>query len=273
MHVEAADLLEAPCRRLTGRSCRPTPAPPTRFVVIGAERTGTNLLISLLKQYDGCYCGNELFNPGQIAKGKVAWLNVDEETHAGFLARRADDPVGFLDELHSLAHARGFSVVGFKLMHTHGLANPAVLDALTADRDLKVIHVSRRNLVRRLVSERQARAAQRWAVGGAEPAPTMPSVEIELSDLVVSLARTKSRQAEFRARFADHDVLEVVYEDIAARPERVAARAAAFLGLPPLSAPPAVGLQKMGAERLTDALSNADALRAEIRRWASFFDD
>ena len=273
MHAEAADLLEAPCRRLTGRSARPAPARPTRFVVLGAERTGTNLLIGMLKQYECCFCGNELFNPGQIEKGKVAWLDVDDATHAGLLARRTQDPVGFLDELRGLAYARGFGVVGFKLMHTHGLAHPAVLDALTADRDLKIIHVSRRNLVRRLVSERQARAAQKWAVGGGEAAPSMPKVEIDFSDLMVSLARTRTRQAEFAARFAQHDVLDVIYEDIAAQPPRVAARAAAFLGLAPLARPPVVGLQKMGAERLGEALSNTVALRAEIGRWASFFEE
>jgi LPS sulfotransferase NodH len=272
MHRQAADLLEAPCRRFTGRARRASET-ASRFVVIGAERTGTNLLISLINQYEGCYCGNELFNPGQIEKGKLAWLDIDEEARARLLARRKADPVGFLDEAREIAHARGYAAAGFKLMYNHGLAHPAVLDALAADPSLRVIHVTRRDQLRRLVSERQARAANRWAVGRGDETPTLPKVEIEMSDLVASLARVESRQAAFQERFAGHETLNVVYEDIAARPERVAARAAEFLGLRPLTRAPIVKLRKMGAEKLADALANADALRARIRRWAAFFED
>ena len=85
--------------------------------------------------------------------------------------------------------------------------------------------------------------------------------------------RTQSREADFRTRFAGHDVLEVIYEDIAARPERVAARAAEFLGLPARDEPPVVKLRKMGAENIADALAGGAALRASLNRWVSFFDE
>jgi LPS sulfotransferase NodH len=272
MHRQAADLLEGQCRRFAGRPARKAEA-VRRFVVIGAERTGTNLLISMLNQYQDCYCGNELFNPGQIAQEKLPWLDVDEATRERLVALRTEEPVGFLEELRSVAHARGFGVVGFKLMYNHALSHPELLDALTADASLRIIHVTRRNLVQRLVSERQARATKRWAVGRGDETPTMPKVEIDMADLVASLARTESRQAMFQEKFAGHETLNVIYEDIAARPERLAARAAEFLGLPPLQRSPIVKLRKMGAESLGDALIGADALRAQLRRWAAFFDD
>ena len=117
----------------------------------------------------------------------MAWLDVDETTQARLLARRVQDPVGVLDDLREIARARGYGVVGFKLMYSHGLAHPALLDALTDDTELKVIHVRRRNALRRVVSERQARAASRWAVGRLDEAPIMPKVEITFDDMVLSL--------------------------------------------------------------------------------------
>ena len=266
MHARAADLLEAPCRAFAGRRAAES---ARRFVVIGAERTGTNLLIGLLNQYEGLYCGNELFNPGQIAKDRIAWTELGDRREA-LLALRKEDPVGFLDELRARSPA---PTTGFKLLYSHGLRLPALLDSLVADKDLRVIHVRRRNLLRRLVSERQARAASRWAASPGVEAPALPKVEITLPELLSDFQQIEARQAEYAARFADHATLEILYEDLAADPARVAARAAAFLGLPPRAEKPAVTFQKTGAESLADALGKADELRAQMRRWAAFFDD
>ena len=265
MHAQAAAALEPPLRRLTGRHGG---AKARRFVIVGAERTGTNLLIGLLNQIEGLYCGNELFNPGQIAKDRIAWKDLGDRREA-LLQRRRDDPVGFLDALRA---GTAEPVTGFKLLYGHGLKLPALLEALAADKELHVLHVRRRNLLRRLVSERQARAASRWAAGSGTEAAPLPRVEIAPADLAADFREIELRQAEFAARFADHATLEIVYEDLAAAPERVALRAAAFLGLEAGGARPAVTFQKTGAESLADALGNADELRAQMRRWAAFFD-
>ena len=183
------------------------------------------------------------------------------------MARRREAPVGFLDELRSVAHARGFGVVGFKLMYNHALSHPELLDALTADASLRIIHVTRRNLLQRLVSERQARATKRWAVGRGDETPTMPKVEIDMADLVASLARTESRQAMFQEKFARHETLNVIYEDIATKPGAPGRPGGGVPGASPLQRSPVVKLRKMGAQSLGDALIGADALRAQMRRW------
>jgi len=272
MHAEAADLLEAPCRALLGRYPRAEQEGPRRFIVTGPERTGTNLLVGLLNQYSGCYCGGELFNSGIIARGGLPWVDMPEPERARLVALRLENPLAFLAEVQSAAEAQGHTAVGLKLLYAHGLGQPTVLEALAADKTVKVIHVTRRNLLRRLVSERQARTLGKWSVGRGAAAVEMPKVAIELADLARSLALTRQRQATFEQTFAGHQVLHIVYEDLAARPAHVAARAAEFLGLPPLQKPPIITLRKTGSEDLSQVLEGYAELRANLRQWASFFD-
>jgi hypothetical protein len=270
MHREAAERLEAPLRRETGRP-KTDSTPGGRFVVVATDRTGTNLLLGMLREHPQCICGGELFNPVEIEKDRLGW-HASEDELPGLLEKRRTDPLGLLDELYARGFASGGAAVGFKLMYWHGLIHRPVLDALAADASLKVIHVTRRNLLRRAVSEAQAKAMRRWSVSREVDLPDMPAVELDAAQLLESVVLTQDRETLYGQLFAQHDVLHVVYEDLAARPAVVAERTAAFLGLRPFPTPPAPTLQKTGAESLSDVLSNADALRARFRRWAAYFD-
>ena len=77
MHVAAADALERTCRRFLGRY-HPAPTATTvkKFVIVAAERTGTNLLVGLLNDYDRCFVGNELFNPVNISGDVIPWRDI-----------------------------------------------------------------------------------------------------------------------------------------------------------------------------------------------------
>lgn len=100
MHVAAADALEGVCRRFLGRpgaAAAREPAP--RFVIVAAERTGTNLLISLLNQCEHCFCGSELFNRANIANDRIPWHDIADSERTRLLALRRADSIGFWDEL------------------------------------------------------------------------------------------------------------------------------------------------------------------------------
>jgi hypothetical protein len=91
-----------------------------RFVIVATERTGTNLLVSLLDQHENCFCGNELFNPVTIRRDIIPWHGIEEPQRARLIALRRADLVKFWDELCAMRLSRGFRVVGFKLMYHHG---------------------------------------------------------------------------------------------------------------------------------------------------------
>jgi LPS sulfotransferase NodH len=273
MHVAVADALEGACSRFIGRR-GPAPAtePASRFVIVAAERTGTNLLVSLLNQHEYCLCGNELFNPVNIARDTIPWPDIAEPERERLIALRRADAVEFWKDLCATSLSRGYRAVGFKLMYSHGLTERALLEYLLVDRGIRVIHLTRRNLLRRLVSERQARATNQWAVvSGAKVDSRLP-VAITINDFVESIQIVEAQQARFHSMFRDHPVLRIVYEDLAERPERVAARAAEFLGLSQRSNRPSIVYQKTGAEDLSQAITGFDELRARVRWWTSFFE-
>jgi LPS sulfotransferase NodH len=274
MHVAAADALETVCRCFLGRSTpAPTTEPELRFVIVATERTGTNLLVSLLNQYEKCFCGNELFNPVTIRRDIIPWHDIEEPEHARLIALRRVDSVKFWDELCVISLSRGIRVVGFKLMYHHALKEASLLEHLLTDRSIRIIHLTRRNLLRRLVSEKQARTTDQWAVKFGANVDPAPRVEVTMHDLVGSIRSTEARQAEFDSMFSDHRVLRLIYEDLAEKPQRVAERAAEFLGLPQRLTPPVVVHQKTGVDDLSQALTGFDDLRAHVRLWASFFEN
>jgi len=274
MHAAAADALEAPCRRFLGKPpSQNEPSTAVRFVIVAAERTGTNLLIGLLNDYEGFFAGAELFNPVNISKDIVPWRDVDEAELPALLEQRRRDPVGFWNALCERGESRGHRAVGFKLLYGHGLAQKELLERLQSERAIRIIHVTRRNLLRRFVSERQALASGKWAQGMSSESATREPVEISLKDLTNSIATATEREQAFNQMFAEHPMLHVVYEDLARRPARVAERAALFLGLSNAHVEPSVKYRKTGAEDIADALVDFDALRAKVRRWSSYFDE
>jgi LPS sulfotransferase NodH len=270
MHAEAAERLAEPA----GRFWAPAEAPrAARFVVIGPERSGTNLLVGMLNQYAGSFCGGELFNNGQIAKGALAWFELPPEERERLIALRPQDPPAFLQALWRAAADAGHTSVGFKLLYNHAQDQPAVADYLAADPEIRVIHVTRRNLLRRLVSHRQAQATNQWAVGRDAEMRERPPVELDLPQALRNFATNEEQQQANMQRFAGNRVLRIVYEDLAARPDIVGARAARFLGLPPRDKPPVVTYQKTGASDLAEAVVGFAELRARARRWAALFDE
>ncbi len=273
MHSEAADALENTCRQLTGRYDPPADNDAMRrFVIIAAERTGTNLLIGMLRDYTDCQCGYELFNPDNIEKDIIPWLNLPADRLDEFLELRKSDPLAFWAMLCAQSEASGCRAAGFKLLYGHGLEQPTLFDALAADETLLVIHVTRRNLLRRAISEEQARVSGKWAERWSSPPTKRAPVALTASAITQDIDRIEHDQTLYEDAFARHRVLRIFYEDLAKRPQRVAARTAAFLGLKPRDEPARVKWRKTGSENLSEALLNADSLRAQLPQWASFFD-
>jgi LPS sulfotransferase NodH len=278
MHAAAADALESSCRRFSGRRSRThtqNDAAATRFVIVAAERTGTNLLIGLLNDFPDCYVGEELFNVNNIAYDIIPWADRDlaDVDRCELLALRKSDPVAFWKTLCSLSTNRGVQVVGFKLLYSQGLAHGQLLENFMADKTIPIIHLTRRNLLRRLVSERQADACGLWAEAPRDPARARPKVALSINDIFANVDMIETQQAQYDLMFAEHPVLRLIYEDLARRPVHTAERVAGFLGLASPANTPTVKHRKTGQEDLSDAVLDYEALLARMRHWSSFFED
>jgi hypothetical protein len=76
----------------------------------------------------------------------------------------------------------------------------------------------------------------------------------------------------FDSMFESHPMLRLFYEDLAERPHEVAARAAAFLGVPQRAPGREIIHHRMGEKDLAHGLADFDELHGQMLRWTSFFE-
>ncbi len=163
-------------------------------------------------------------------------------------------------------------------------ANPAwaeIWPRLAALADLRVLHLKRRNLLRRHVSHlvaRRSRFWHSWRAGSVEhvthldapPHPDSvewrpdrrPVVQVDPQAFERDVAEVERWRRHADGALAARPCLEVIYEELCADFQGVGARVQDFLGLPRASLQPAVN--KLEERPLRDAVSNYEALRAHF---------
>jgi LPS sulfotransferase NodH len=288
MHEDAFAALLPVCRRVLQSVVAPTvdtrpPAPDLAakgavpFLILAAERTGSNLLAGLLDSHPSILAGGELFNPFLTPLREVPWRLIPKERIEEFARMRDRDPVGFLFAIYQLALDAGKTAIGFKLMYGQGdelyQRAPAVRDVLSGPPPFRLIHLTRKNLVERFVSQRRAEQTGSWQtrVGKTTNDTSRPKLTVAAHDLVADLERVENWQRVYRHAFAAHPILEIEYEELAADPQGTARRCADFLGVPPVASFE-VRYAKTGTDRLEDAIENLDDLRSMLRRWLDMLD-
>jgi hypothetical protein len=89
------------------------------------------------------------------------------------------------------------------------------LGLLEQNRGLKVLHITRRNILRTHLTHKLALACDSW-VNINENNTKLKVVRLEYSECLTDFEQTWSWQQEFARFFSDHSVMEIVYENLAA---------------------------------------------------------
>lgn len=275
-----------------------------RFVITGDARTGSNMLAQALNTNPAIRCFREIFNYWQ--EHVDYFVEGYDPNVAEDLALRQTDPVRFLQERIFNEHPPHIESVGFKYLYGHFWGFDALTEHLSADRELLVVHLKRRNLLRSFVSVRLAEETNRWiedwgiqparrslpirgVVALAHPAQTYrkilrkltsPPPEERKPELVLPpdecarfFARTRHEIERVDAMFETHSVLAIHYEDMVADREVVFADIQRFVGVAPVSL--TVTLRKQNPEPLRRLVKNYDELKAAFAGTleAVFFED
>ncbi|MCU0866941.1 MAG: sulfotransferase [Planctomycetes bacterium] len=250
------------------------PADPIPFVVLGAERTGSNLLSDMLLTHPGVLSAGELFNPDMIDKGQL-----DIQMPAGIKAEeiqalRRADPAACHALLLRVAKQKGCKAAGFKLLYYHAMAENRIVDRLVSLPNLRVIHLRREDRLARWVSHERARRSDSWWVAADGSSPERPKVgAVELSPHLTLWDFEWQQQLEQRARatFADSRWLELSYEQLAADLHGVADLVQDFLGIERRRLE--VVSVKQGERDARSLVQNYEALSAvfEGSRWGHVF--
>lgn len=238
----------------------------TRFVIVGAARTGSTMLVKTLDGVTGIRCHGELLNNDGVrgyADGFDAFAATPQERKARGSrldrARKTDQAAFIRDALASDAAATGFKALYSAFFDPRW---SRAIDYLRGEPAVKFVHLVRHNDLRRYVSEQilNAGGTNHSAVGGRSNRSVRVTIDIDA--FCRSRDATRSELERARQLMAGHDVLEVSYEDMAGQPGAVIAGVCEFLGVvvDPGSVEPA--LQKVGASDLRESVHNFDELLA-----------
>lgn len=265
-----------------------------RFIVVGGIRTGSTMLTSYLGSHPDVRMFFELFHryPRSIPFNAPGYRKRGND--AAVVERRNTDPVRFLEHDVFTRQPRHVDAVGFKLLYTQGRAGSpwwygpefdrwwAHLDRssepnwsearsdlwahLQADRDLAVIHLTRRNPLHKAVSAELAKHTGRWGVGatgGAAAGPVSATVRLNMDHCLQDFEADRRMQEETDAFFEGHDVLHLTYETLVADPDAEMDRAQRFLGL--RVRPLHTRTRKLRERSLPEVIENYDEVAAALR--------
>ena len=145
---------------------------------------------------------------------------------------RRKDPVTFMDQAafyHDNAKAIGFKIKTDELIDRR---YRAILEALQDDRDIKVLHLNRADLLERYVSWVMVNRVTGVTLAmKEEQRPEFEQVTIDPVACEADFLEAKRRREQADAWFENHDVLEVTYENLVSDLPGESPRLCAFLGL------------------------------------------
>ena len=131
-----------------------------RFIVLGDARTGSSMLVQALHSSPHIRCFREIFN----WKQHFVDFHMEgyDKSNERDWSQRKRDPGGFLRERIFCQHPEAIRAVGFKFLYVHTMGFQGLHELLAGDRQLRVLHLRRRNLLRKLVSLKIAQATGSW---------------------------------------------------------------------------------------------------------------
>jgi LPS sulfotransferase NodH len=215
------------------------------------------MLLTALQQHSAIHCLDEIFLPRYF-----------EQTYLPEGKSRVRDI------LNSLSCPPDKKLFGFKVLYnelflsryTNGL-----IDELL-QREFRVIHVIRDNLLRRFLSNQVALSTQAWKdTGGTNPSTL--KVKLSWRELFVDMRQTLDRAERTRVLFRPLPFVELSYENLCADFTGNFARVCEFLGASYERLAPRTFKQENRS--LREAIVNYDRLKPlfAVSKYRRFFDD
>ena len=223
-----------------------------RFIILTRSRTGSTLLRSYLNSHPNIFVEGEIF-------GRL----------------RGRDPIARLRAAFG-RQPLYIRAKGFKIFYYHPLDARAdeLWDGLEAHEDVKVIHLTRRNVLRTLLSRKIA-GIERAYVGNRFDAvdPESKRIVMTVSELADGFRQTREWELGAANRFRKHPTLDVTYEELASLPQETFGRVLAFLGQDYRAL--RTGMTRQNAESLRYLIRNYDELKAGFAGspWEPYFDE
>ena len=232
-------------------------AHPTRFVILAAPRTGSNMLCTLLNSHPEILCHHEIFNP----EGIFYALGLrDGSFNLGTIEERDSDPEAFLGR--AWESSCGYKCVGFKLTHRQ---NETIFYKVLMDPKVKKIILRRENRIKTFVSWLMSQKTGQWELY-SQPGLTAnrPKVKVDLRVLRQHIEYNHAYYSEIENYLTDSSqpFLRTVYEHLFCDEERL--RLTNFLGVSADVSRLKIESVKQNSCDLRDLVSNYSEIEKEF---------
>lgn len=260
----------------------PSPCPATAeagprvavpFVVICHARTGSNLLLRALENHPNVATRGEALIDDQPTRDAIA--RSERRTYAAYQPQQ--DGAAFLDRIVFRSLDPTVRAAGFKQFFEYArwsLSMRSAWDYLVAERDIRLIHLARWNLLDCLVSHKVAVATGEWfrEVDSGTEAPEPARLWLNPEECHAYFDRIVTWRLWVKQAFQGHPWLELDYNlDLCEDFAGTIARTLRFLDLEPIPVSPDLARQRTRSTR--DQLGNFDELADHFRHtlYAEFF--
>ena len=182
----------------------------TNFIIVSRSRSGSNLLVSLLDSHPNVYARGEVFH------------NL-----------KSRDPEKVLNHYFG-NQPKNILANGFKVFYYHPLdGDPASLwNKILERKDLKFIHLKRKNLFKTIISREKALQTDQWSSVSYIKEKEGPPVVISPQEIEKQIKETKTHYQQFEILLKDKPVMELYYEDFVKNIKTNMYHICDFLGIP-----------------------------------------
>lgn len=237
---------------------------PTQFVIVSSGRSGSNLLLSLLSSHPRVkHCG-EYYTDNRMKREDFSGRDLLAEFHEQMNRKGFEKAVGckFLYYQLEAAYAEKFRVPALKRVQEFVLTN----------KDLKIVHLTRRNLLRTVVSMLVAARTGVYRAHDQKDLPENASVTISPEDCIQRMQEIRDCEIRARQWFSGHQILEMTYEDLVHDQDQETSRLLRFLNVDEMAL---AGRMVRQSRSLKDSVANyADLVQTMTgTKYESFLTD
>ena len=232
----------------------------SRFLIICAARTGSTMLRLMLDSHPDVCCHDEVFDK-HVIRGFIG-LNdrIESPLHHMLLRIRSKDPVGFLDNY--VFSPGPFSIVGAKILYT-SLEDPewkSVFQRILSDHNIKIIHLTRENKLKRFVSHYIAvRITNVKLAFTPDSIPAPVRVTLSPQECIEDITAAENAEKRFCEYFKKHQVFEITYEQVLDETSNKLIELQKFLGVAPVELKKKT--LKLNPDNLADIIMNYSELQ------------
>lgn len=211
----------------------------SRFLVLTRSRSGSSMLMSFFRSHPQVEVYGEYFS------------RLGQRSYQEMLA-----------EVFS-PHPRKIKAVGFKLFYNHPFDDPdsELWAALSAMKDLRVVHLTRVNFLRTYVSRRIAEEQSVWSIRGAKEKSELkaPVLVIKPQELWSAYEKTRQMQEDRVSILQNQRMIDLTYEGLVEQPVAEFGKITHFLEIDDIA--PQTNLRKQNTRKLSEIITNYAELK------------